>query len=74
MINAGIEGFVRAAALKLQRGIRVNVVGPIRVKETMVAMGMDSSEGMPAAQVALAYQESVLGKRQGEVLDVRHFA
>ena len=74
MINAGIEGFVRAAALELQRGIRVNVVSPIWVKETMVAMGMDSSEGMPAAQVALAYQESVLGKRQGEVLDVRHFA
>jgi NAD(P)-dependent dehydrogenase (short-subunit alcohol dehydrogenase family) len=73
MVNAGLEGFVRAAALEAQRGIRVNAVSPIWVKETMEAMGMDSSEGMPANQVALAYKESVEGLRNGEVLDVRHF-
>jgi NAD(P)-dependent dehydrogenase (short-subunit alcohol dehydrogenase family) len=74
MVNAGIEGFVRAAALETQRGIRVNAVSPIWVKETMEVLGMDSSEGMPAKQVALAYKESVEGQRSGEVLDVRHFA
>ena len=73
MVNAGLEGFVRAAALEVQRGIRVNAVSPIWVKETMEAMGMDSSEGMPADQVALAYKESVEGQWNGEVLDVRHF-
>ena len=73
MVNAGIEGFVRAAALEVKRGIRVNVVSPIWVKETMEAMGMDSSEGMSAVQTALAYKESVEGLRNGEVLDVRHF-
>ena len=73
MVNAGIEGFVRAAALEVKRGIRVNVVSPIWVKETMEAMGMDSSEGMSAVQTALAYKESVEGLRSGEVLDVRHF-
>jgi NAD(P)-dependent dehydrogenase (short-subunit alcohol dehydrogenase family) len=74
MVNAGIEGFVRAAALETQRGIRVNAVSPIWVKETVEALGMDISEGMPAKQVALAYKESVEGQRNGEVLDVRHFA
>jgi len=74
MVNAGIEGFVRAAALETQRGIRVNAVSPIWVKETLEVMGMDSSEGMPAELVALAYKESVEGQRNGEVLDVRHFA
>lgn len=74
MVNAGIEGFVRAAALETQRGIRVNAVSPIWVKETLEAMGKDSSEGMPSEQVALAYKESVEGNRSGEVLDVRHFA
>jgi NAD(P)-dependent dehydrogenase (short-subunit alcohol dehydrogenase family) len=74
MVNAGIEGFVRAAALETQRGIRVNAVSPIWVKETLEALGMDISEGMPAKQVALAYKESVEGQRNGEVLDVRHFA
>ena len=73
MVNAGLEGFVRAAALEVKRGIRVNVVSPIWVKETMEAMGMDSSEGMSAVQTALAYKESVEGLRNGEVLDVRHF-
>lgn len=73
MVNAGIEGFVRVAALETQRGIRVNVVSPIWVKETLEAMGMDNSKGMPAKQVARAYKESVEGQRNGEVLDVRRF-
>jgi NAD(P)-dependent dehydrogenase (short-subunit alcohol dehydrogenase family) len=73
MVNAGIEGFVRAAALEMQHGIRVNAVSPIWVKETLEAMGMDSSEGMPAKLVALSYKESVEGQRSGEILDVRHF-
>jgi len=74
MVNAGIEGFVRAAALETQRGIRVNAVSPIWAKETLEVLGMDSSEGMPAELVALAYKESVEGQRSGEVLDVRYFA
>jgi len=74
MVNAGIEGFVRAAALETQRGIRVNAVSPIWVKETLEVLGMGSSEGMPAELVALAYKESLEGQRNGEVLDVRHFA
>ena len=71
MVNAGLEGFVRAAALELKRGIRVNAVSPIWVKETLEAMGWDSSAGMPAAQVALTYVASVEGAMSGEVLDVR---
>ena len=74
MVNAGIEGFVRAAALELDDGIRINVVSPVFVKETMEAMGMDSTHGMPAAKVALAYRESVQSLRNGEILDVRRFA
>lgn len=74
MVNAGIEGFVRAVALETQRGIRVNAVSPIWVKETLEILGMDTSEGMPAELVALAYKESAEGQRNGEVLDVRHFA
>jgi NAD(P)-dependent dehydrogenase (short-subunit alcohol dehydrogenase family) len=73
MVNAGVEGFVRAAALEMKHGIRVNAVSPVFVKETMEAMGMDSSKGMPAEKVALAYRESVEGKRNGEIIDVRDF-
>jgi NAD(P)-dependent dehydrogenase (short-subunit alcohol dehydrogenase family) len=36
MVNAGLEGFVRAAALELPRGVRVNVVSPPWVTETLI--------------------------------------
>jgi NAD(P)-dependent dehydrogenase (short-subunit alcohol dehydrogenase family) len=74
MVNAGVEGFVRAAALEMRNGVRVNAVSPVFVKETLEAMGMDSSKGMPAEKVALAYKESVEGLRNGEIIDVRDFA
>jgi NAD(P)-dependent dehydrogenase (short-subunit alcohol dehydrogenase family) len=73
LVNAGLEGFVRAAALEAPRGIRVNVVSPPWVSETLEAMGQDASTGMPAAKVAAAYVESVESQRTGEVLDARSF-
>ena len=73
LVNAGLEGFARAAALELPRGVRINVVSPPWVSETLAAMGQDSSTGMPAAQVAAAYVESVESRRTGEVLDARVF-
>lgn len=74
LVNAGLEGFVRAAALEMPRGVRVNVVSPPWVSETLAAMGQDSSLGMPAIKVAAVYAESVESQRNGEVLDARSFA
>lgn len=74
LVNAGIEGFVRAAALELPNGVRVNAVSPPWVSETLVSMGQDGAGGMPAAKVAAAYVESVEGRRSGEVIDARAFA
>jgi len=73
MVNAGLEGFVRAAALEMPRGVRVNVVSPPWVKETLEALGMDSSGGMPAQQVAQAYWASVHGTRSGSVMNAKDF-
>ena len=73
LVNAGVEGFARAAALDLPRGIRINVVSPPWVSETLQAMGMDPSGGMPAAQVARAYVDAVTGAHQGQVLDARKY-
>lgn len=69
LVNAGLEGFVRAAALELPRGVRVNAVAPGWVRETLVAMKMDPSPGVPAAQVAQTYVRSVEGRMSGQVLD-----
>jgi len=74
MVNAGLEGFVRAAALELPRGIRVNVVSPPWVTETLVARKMAPSPGMSAARVAQAYLASVEGTMTGQTLDPRTLA
>ncbi len=68
LVNAGLEGFARAAALEAPRGIRVNAVSPPWATETLRAFGMDESLGLPAATLAKAYVASVLGKVTGAVI------
>jgi hypothetical protein len=55
MVNAGLEGFVRAAALQMPRNSRINAVSPPWVKETMVKLGMDPTSNQlscPACDLA----------------------
>ena len=68
LVNAALEGFTRAAALEAPRGIRVNIVSPPWVTETLVALGMDTSQGTPAATVARAYVRALEGSGTGEVI------
>lgn len=73
LVNGALEGFASAAALDLPRDARINVVSPPWVSETLEAMGRDGAAGLPAAQVARAYVESIEGYRTGETLDAREF-
>jgi len=68
LVNAALEGFTRAAALELPRRLRVNVVSPPWVSETLRAMGRDPSAGLPVADVAASYVESVEGNQTGQVI------
>jgi NAD(P)-dependent dehydrogenase (short-subunit alcohol dehydrogenase family) len=72
--NVGVEAFARAAALEMPRRIRINVVRPPWVSETLAAMGRDPSGGMPAAKVATAYVSAIEGRMTGKVLDAREYA
>jgi NAD(P)-dependent dehydrogenase (short-subunit alcohol dehydrogenase family) len=72
LVNAGLEGFTRSAALDMPRGLRINVVSPPWVAETLQALGRDPATGLSAAAVAKAYVASVEGKQTGAVLDPRH--
>jgi NAD(P)-dependent dehydrogenase (short-subunit alcohol dehydrogenase family) len=69
LVNAGLEGFMRAAALEAPRKIRINVVSPPWVSETLRALKMDPSQGLPAATVARAYVQSVTGSQTGVVIE-----
>jgi NAD(P)-dependent dehydrogenase (short-subunit alcohol dehydrogenase family) len=68
LVNAGIEAFVRAAPVDLDRGVRINAVSPGWVRETLEDLGLDPSDGIPAAEVARAYLAAIEGAMQGEIL------
>jgi NAD(P)-dependent dehydrogenase (short-subunit alcohol dehydrogenase family) len=69
LVNGGLEAFVRAAALEAPRRIRVNVVSPPWVTETLIALNMNPSNGLPASTVARSYVRSVNGSDSGRVIE-----
>ena len=72
MTNAAVEGFVRGAAIELQRGVRINVVSPTVLEESLEAYGpfFYGFEPAAASRVALAYSRSVEGAQTGRVYKV----
>ena len=71
LVNAGLEGFVRGAALEAPRGIRVNVVSPPWVTETLEAYRMQvPGGGRPASEVATLYAHAVEGGGSGRVIEL----
>ena len=69
LVNAALEGFGRAAALEMPRDIRVNIVSPNWVVDTLKAFNMDPSAGTPVEVVAQAYVKALEGSMNGTVLD-----
>lgn len=71
-VNAALEGFVRAAAIELPRGLRINAVSPTVLAESTATYGpyFRGFEPAPAARVALAYSRSVEGAQTGQVYKV----
>ncbi|MFD8258722.1 short chain dehydrogenase [Streptomyces griseoluteus] len=68
LVNAGLEAFVHAAAIEMPRGLRVNVVSPGWVKETLDKLGMDSRGGTPLSDVVHSYIRAVTSSIQGQTL------
>ena len=72
LANGGIEGFVRAAAVELPRGLRINAVSPGVLLESMDDLGpfFRGFQPVPGARVALGYARSVEGGESGKVYAV----
>lgn len=68
-VNSGVEGFVRAAAIELPRGIRINAVSPTVLTESLPDYGsfFPGFESVSAARSAQAYVRSVEGPQTGRV-------
>jgi len=69
LVNSAIEGFARAAALEMPRHIRINVVSPNWVVDTLKAFNMDPSIGTPVEAVVRAYVQVLETAMNGEVLE-----
>ena len=71
-VNAGLEGFVRAAACELPRGIRINLISPTVLTESAAAYDgfFPGFASVPAASVAQAYRRSVEGGQSGRIYRV----
>ena len=73
LANGGVEAFVRAAAIQLPRGIRINAVSPGVLAESAAMLEADfpGFEPVAGARVAMAYRRSVEGADTGKVCGVR---
>lgn len=72
LVNGAIESFVRAAAIELPRGLRINAVSPCVLTESLDAYGsyFRGVESVPAARAARACCRSVEGAQTGQIYKV----
>jgi NAD(P)-dependent dehydrogenase (short-subunit alcohol dehydrogenase family) len=71
-VNRALEGFVIAAAIELPRGLRINLVSPTLLEESVPQFGgfAPGVIPVPAATAALAYKRSILGAHTGRIYKV----
>lgn len=72
MVNGALDSFVQSAAIEMPRGVRINVVSPTVLLESMqeYAGYFRGFEPVPAARVATAYSKSVEGLQTGQIYRV----
>lgn len=68
--NGGVEGFVRAAALSLERRVRINAVSPGMAQDSYEQFGPfnPGRAPVPMLEIASAYRRSIEGWRTGEII------
>lgn len=71
-VNAALEGFVKAAAIELTDGLRINLVSPTVIQEALPKYEnyFRGYHAVSVAEVALAYEKSVEGKQTGQIYKV----
>jgi NAD(P)-dependent dehydrogenase (short-subunit alcohol dehydrogenase family) len=68
--NGGVEGFVRSAALSLDRGVRINAVSPGMAEDSAQLFGRfnPGRTPVPMSEIAAAFRRSVEGRDTGEII------
>lgn len=72
MVNGGVHSFVKAAALELKRGVRVNVVASGLVEDAVDKYRdyFPGHNAIPMEKVVNGYVRSVEGKGNGEIIRI----
>jgi NAD(P)-dependent dehydrogenase (short-subunit alcohol dehydrogenase family) len=72
LVNGALDAFVKGAAIELDRGVRINVVSPGVLVESLGVFGeyFRGHEPVPGSRVANAYVKSVEGRLTGQVFHV----
>ena len=73
MVNGGIQSFVIAVSLELERGLRINVVSADLVEDAYEKYKdyFPGNTPVPMNKVVDGYVKSVMGKINGEILRIR---
>src|SRR5712692_4114826 len=71
-VSGALEGFARAAAVELPKGLRINVVSPTILKESEAKFGPFFPGMIPVQgwKVGQAYKRAILGAQTGRVYKV----
>lgn len=72
LVNGALDAFVFGAAIEMERGVRINVVSPGLLTESLPVYGdyFPGHETVPGARVAKAYVKSIEGRQTGQVFRV----
>lgn len=68
LVNTGLESFVQAALPELPPGLRLNIVSPGWIRETLIKLRMTPDPGTPVTVVVEAYLRAIEGTMSGQVL------
>src|SRR5258708_12909617 len=71
-VSGALEGFVRATAIELPKGLRINLVNPTILEESVPSMGSFFHGVIPVEgwRVGQAYKRAILGAPTGRVSKV----
>jgi NAD(P)-dependent dehydrogenase (short-subunit alcohol dehydrogenase family) len=68
-VNSAVNGFVKAAALELENGVRINAISPGVVEDSPELFGaFPGHKPVSMERVVYAYKKSVLGHITGQVI------
>ncbi|QQE10974.1 SDR family NAD(P)-dependent oxidoreductase [Planctomycetota bacterium] len=67
-VNAAVEGMIAACKVELDTNIRIGVISPGWITETLIAMNLDPKQGQPAIDVARAYLQYIESGTHGQIV------